>query len=142
MTVGNILEKNKYKIENIDTTRVPCICTVRRAHLIHKGVIIGTISEEVNDAGEFSWVIKLYWERLEDFPYINIPDVDMSLKKEEYIFSYIIPTFVKQRIYAEEGPDLYKKLYQLGLKSKDAFEIMCRTNGELGNDDIFIQRLI
>ena len=141
MTVGEILEKSEYKIENIDTTRVPCICAVRRASMIHKGVNIGIISEEANDAGEFSWVIKLDWERLEDFPYINIPDVDMSIKKKEYIISNIIPTFVKQRIYADEGPDLYEKLYQLGLKSKDAFEIMCRTNGELGHDDIFIQRL-
>lgn len=74
--------------------------------------------------------------------YINSCYFGIILKKEEYIISNTIPTFVKQRIYAEEGPDLYEKLYQLGLKSKDAFEIMCRTNGELGNDDIFIQRLI
>ena len=29
-----------------------------------------------------------------------------------------------------------------GISEKDAFEIMCRTNGKLGNDGIYIQRLI
>ncbi len=141
MTIGKKLEQNQYKIDNMVTTRVPCICTVRTANMVHKGVVIGTISEEMNDAGEFSWIYKLYWDKLELFPYIKLPDIDMNLKKDEYVISYIVPTFVKQKTYPYTGQKLYKRLEELGLAWNDSFEIMCRTKGKLGKDDIDIERL-
>lgn len=141
MTIGKKLEQNQYKIDNMVTTRVPCICAVRTAIMIHKGVVIGTISEEINDAGEFSWVFKLYWDKFEMFPYIKLPDIDINLKKDEYVISYIVPIFVKQRTYPYTGQKLYKRLEELGLTWSDSFEIMCRTKGKLGKDDIDIERL-
>lgn len=36
---------------NERNTRVPCISRVRTANMIYKGVVIGTLSEESNDAG-------------------------------------------------------------------------------------------
>lgn len=121
-------------------TRISCISRIRTANMIFKGVVIGTISEETNDAGEFDWVIRPNWENLKKVPPIQIPGIDMNLKKEEYIRRYV-PVIVEQRTFPDKRENLYEELSKLGLTWNDRFETMCRTGGKCGNNDILIERV-
>lgn len=53
--------KKKF-VQNEYNTRISNICYVRSANMLYKGCVIGVVSEEKNDAGEFDWVIKMNWE--------------------------------------------------------------------------------
>ncbi len=46
-------------VKHTGNTRIPYICQVRTANMVYNGYVIGTISEERNDADEFDWVIKI-----------------------------------------------------------------------------------
>lgn len=124
---------------NERNTRVPCISRVRTANMIYEGVVIGTLSEESNDAGEFDWVIKPDWENLKKVSPVQIPGIDMSLRKEEYIRRYV-PVIVEQRTFPDGRENLYEELTKLGLTWNDRFEVMCRTHGLCGNNNITIER--
>ena len=88
---------------------------------------------------EFDWVIKPNWENLKKVPPIQIPGIDMSLRKEEYIRRYV-PVIVEQRTFPDGRENRYEELTKLGLTWNDRFEVMCRTNGLCGNNDITIER--
>ena len=124
---------------NERNTRVPCISRVRTANMIYEGVVIGTLSEESNDAGEFDWVIKPDWENLKKVSPVQIPGIDMSLRKDEYIRRYV-PVIVEQRTFPDDRENLYEELTKLGLTWNDRFEVMCRTHGLCGNNNITIER--
>lgn len=66
-------------IEYADDTRIPCICQVRTANMIYNGYVIGTISEERNDADEFDW------EEWEKAGYPQMVGIDTNLRLDEYI---------------------------------------------------------
>lgn len=126
--------KNKYN------TRVPCISRVRTANMIYKGLIIGTISEESNDAGEFDWVIRMNWENWEKTGGIQVAGIDMDLRLDEYIRSYV-PAFVEERTLPDTRDRLYEQLLEVGLTCNDRFEYMCRTHGLCGCNNITVERL-
>ena len=44
-------------------SRVPYICQVRTAYVFRGETCIGEISEEKNDADEFDWVFRVYWDK-------------------------------------------------------------------------------
>lgn len=125
--------KNKYN------TRIPCICKVRTANMIYNGIIIGTISEESNDAGEFDWVIKIDWENWQKSGHPQVAGIDMDLRLDEYVRSYI-PAFVEERTLPDTRDGLYEELVRLGLTSNDRFEFMCRTHGLCGCNNITVER--
>lgn len=126
-------------VKTVRNSRVPCICIVRTAKMIYKGDIIGTISEERNDAGEFDWVIRPNWGILDNHT-IQIAGIDMSLRLEEYIRSYV-PAFVDERTPSDTRENLYEELEAVGLFYNDRFEFMCRTHGLCGCNDITVERL-
>ena len=55
---GSIMGKKKF-VQNEYNTRISNICYVRSANMLYKGYVIGVVSEEKTDAGEFDWVIKM-----------------------------------------------------------------------------------
>lgn len=128
-------------VKHAGNTRVPCICQVRTANMIFNGYVIGTISEERNDAGEFDWVIKVDWKAWETSGKPPIAGIDMSIRLEEYIRSYI-PAFVEERTLPDNRDGLYEELEQLGLNWNDRFEFMCRTHGLCGPSPITVERKV
>ncbi len=120
-------------------TRIPCICTVRTVNLWHKGYKIGTISEEANDAGETDWVIRIDWEQWKKSGTPTVAGIDMSLRLEEYIRTYI-PAFVEERTMPDTRDGLFDELEKLGMKYNDRFEFMCRTHGKCGPSTITVER--
>lgn len=121
-------------------TRISCICKVRTAKMIFNGIVIGTISEEKNDAYEFDWVIKIDWPMWEKAGKPQVAGIDMDLRLDEYIRTYI-PAFVEERTLPDNRDGLYEKLEELGLNYNDRFEYMCRTHGRCGPSDITVERM-
>ncbi len=126
-------------IKHAGNTRIPCICQIRTANMIYNGHIIGTISEERNDAGEFDWVIKMDWSTWEKVGMPRVAGIDMSLRLDEYIRTYI-PAFVEERTPPDNRENLYEELEEVGLTWNDRFEFMCRTHGLCGPSRITVER--
>lgn len=131
--------KFKYKPRKELYERVPCICQIRTANICFKGAVIGTLSEEKNDAGEFDWVIKINWPAWEKAGRPQISGIDDINKQDEYIRRYI-PAIVTQRTLPDERDGLYEELERVGLKHNDRFEYMCRTHGVCGPSRLTIER--
>lgn len=130
----------KRYVRNARNTRIPCICQVRTANMIFDNTIIGTISEEMNDAGETDWVITPNYENLAKIRPIMIPGIDLSMHLKEYIRTYV-PVFVEERTPSDNREDLRELLDAVGLDWNDRFEYMCRTHGVCGNNDITVERI-
>jgi hypothetical protein len=109
--------------------------------MIYKGLVIGTISEEMNDAGETDWVIRINWENWEKTGQIQVAGIDMDLHLDEYVRSYI-PAFVEERTLPDTRDGLYEELDKLGLSWNDRFEFMCRTHGRCGCNNITVERKV
>jgi hypothetical protein len=138
--ITDVYGKRRRIYEKPTNTRVPCICEVRTANMLYNGVLIGTISEERNDAGEFDWVIRPNWKNIDDNNIIiQIAGIDMDLRLDEYIRTYI-PAFVEERTLPDTRDRLYESLLELGLTWNDRFEYMCRTHGKCGCNDILVER--
>ena len=95
-------------------------------------------------SGEEDWIIKPYWDvwdwyRDEKGVYLDIAGIDDTLRKDEYIRRYE-PCFVSQRVIPEGRGDLFPLLREIGITHRDPFEIMCRTHGVCGNDDLYVSR--
>ena len=126
-------------VKHARNTRIPCICTVRTANMMYNGYVIGTISEEKNDAGEFDWVIKMDWENWEKSGMPQVAGINMDLRLDEYIRTYI-PAFVEERTLPDNRDGLWEELDELGLRWNDRFEYMCRTHGLCGPSRITVER--
>ena len=133
------MSRNK-KVKRPDLyQRVPCICEVRTANICYEGNVIGTLSEETNDAGEFDWVIKVNWDAWEKAGRPPISGIDETLRKDEYIRRFI-PSIVEQRTLPDNRDNLYEELERVGLTWNDRFEYMCRTHGLCGPSRLTIER--
>ena len=126
-------------VKHAGNTRIPCICQVRTANMIYNGYVIGTISEERNDADEFDWVIKMDWEEWEKAGSPQVAGIDMDLRLDEYITTDI-PAFVEERTLPHTRDGLWEELDRLGLNWNDRFEFMCRTHGICGLSKITVER--
>lgn len=126
-------------VKHARNTRVPCICRVRTANIVFYGTVIGTISEEKNDAGEFDWVIKVDWPVWEGVGSPHISGIDEDLRLPEYIRTYI-PEFVDERTLPDNRDGLWEELEALGLTWNDRFEFMCRTHGICGPSRFTVER--
>ena len=122
-----------------DHQRVPYICSVRSAYIVYDGHRVGLLSEERNDAGEFDWVIKVFWDEWKKEGEPDIPGIDVDLRLDEYIRQYV-PVIVEQRTFSDSYEDLQTELERFGLNWNDRFEIMCRNHGRCGNNDLLIER--
>ena len=131
--------KFNYKPRKELYERVPNICTVRTANICFNNNVIGTLSEEKNDAGEFDWVIKIDWEAWEKAGRPQISGIDDINKQDEYIRRYI-PAIVTQRTLPDERDGIREELERVGLAYNDRFEFMCRTHGLCGPSRLTIER--
>lgn len=121
-------------------TRVACICRVRTAKIMYRGVEIGRISEERNDAGEFDWVIAIDWAKWEEMGRPPIAGINVDLRLKEYVRNNVIPSFVEQRTLPDNRDRLQEELQAVGLRCNDRFEFMCRTRGLCGPSNLTVER--
>lgn len=133
------MTRRKKVVKHSRNTRIPCICQVRTANIVYNDIVIGTISEEQNDAQEFDWVIKVDWENWERAGRPHISGIDEDLRLDEYIRTYV-PEFVDERTLPDNRDGLYEELEKLGLTWNDRFEYMCRTHGICGPSRITVER--
>lgn len=77
----------KRKVKKIvdNPRRVENICFSRTCYIMYKTYCIGELTEESNDADEYDWVIKVYWDKWEEAGKPDIAGIDLDLRKEEYI---------------------------------------------------------
>lgn len=108
--------------------------------MIYNGVVIGTISEELNDAGETDWVIKVDWPNWEKAGKPHISGIDEDLRLDEYIRVYL-PEFVNERTLPDNRENLHEELMKLGMTYNDKFEFMCRTLGICGPSRITVEKV-
>lgn len=131
--------KKKF-VQNEYNTRISNICYVRSANMLYKGYVIGVVSEEKNDAGEFDWVIKMNWENWEKAGKPAVSGIDLDLRLDEYIRTFI-PAFVTERTLPDNRVNLKEELAAKGMIWNDRFEFMCRNHGSCGKNDILVERL-
>lgn len=122
-------------------TRVPCICSIRTANICYNGYIIGTISEERNDACETDWVIRLDWSAWRKSGKPPIVGINLNLRLDEYIRTYV-PAFVAERTLPDNRENLFEELERVGLTWNDRFEYMCRTHGRCGVNTLTVERQV
>lgn len=131
--------RRKKIIKTARNSRVPCISRIRTLKMFYDGRVIGTVSEESNDAGEFDWVIKINWENWEKNP-VQVAGIDMGLRLDEYIRAYL-PMFVEERTLPDNRDCLMKELARVGMTTNDRFEYMCKTRGSCGCNNITVEFL-
>lgn len=125
--------------------RVECINRIRKCYIKYKDIVIAELYHEfAGISGEFDWVIKPIWENwdlcVEKYDtIIDIAGIDDTLHKDEYIRNFN-PSFVTQRTIPEGRDDLAPLLRKIGLNDNDLFEVLCRTHGICGNDDLYVTR--
>jgi hypothetical protein len=129
--------KRRRVYQKPENTRVACICEVRTANIVDNGRIIGTISEETNDAQEFDWVIKMDWKEFDRNPQ-SIPGIDTDLRLDEYIRAYV-PAIVDERTLPDSRDGIWDELNELELNHNDRFEFMVRTHGRCGCNNLLIE---
>lgn len=125
--------------------RIEHIDRIRTAYIMSHDIPIATITHEYSSlTGEFDWVIAPIWENwdlhLKKYQeYVDIDGIDDTLHKDEYIRRFN-PSFVTQRTIPEGRADLFPLLEAIGLTYNDLFEVLCRTHGVCGNDDLYVSR--
>ena len=124
---------------------IDCIDRVRECFIMYKDIPIAKlIHEYCSLSGEFDWVIKPIWSNWDEAlhrynMHITIAGIDETLHLNEYIRNYN-PEFVTQRTIPEGRSDLFPILEQVNLHNNDLFEVLCRTHGACGNDDLYVSR--
>lgn len=106
--------------------------------MIYEGTVIGTISEESNDAGEKDWVIKPDWEALKTVSPIQIAGIDMEMHLDEYVRTFL-PAFIEERVPPETREGLWDFLEHIGMNYYDPFDVMCKTKGICGCNNITVE---
>lgn len=125
-------------------TRIEHIDTVRKAYIMWKDLPIAELWHESSSlTGEFDWVIRPIWDNWEVAKqrgrYLEIAGIDDLDHKEEYIRRFD-PVFVTQRTIPVGRADLFPLLEEIHLTYNDLFEVLCRTHGVCGNDDLYVSR--
>jgi hypothetical protein len=128
--------RKQVHIDNIDR--------IRKAYIMQGDIPVAELYHEFSSlSGEFDWVIKPIWEnwkKIDDMGgYVDIAGIDDTLHLDEYIRHYN-PSFVTQRTIPEGREDLFPLLKKIGLTHNDLFEVLCRTHGVCGNDDLYVSR--
>ena len=126
---------------NPRVTRISYIDRVRKCYIMFKKEAIGELWHEFSSlSGEFDWVIRPYWEVIDRIGWeAEIPGIDDTLRKEEYIRRYN-PLLVTQRVIPQGREDLPRFMQKIQLDEYDLFEILCRGHGVCGNNDLYISR--
>ena len=109
--------KKKKFVCNEYNTRVTCICSSRTCYIFYRKVCIGELTEEKNDAGEFDWVIKIYWKEWSKVGEPFIPGIDTDLRLAEYVRAFL-PVIVGQRKTQRVGqiyPEKWKDWVWIGM---------------------------
>ena len=135
--------KKGYVHEGLNT-RVEMIDRIRKCYIKwDKYTLAELYHEYASISGEFNWVIKPIWETWDELErlgiYEDIDGIDDSLRLDEYIRQFN-PVFVTQRTLSNKRPDLGRFLKEIHLRSNDLFEVLCRTYGICGNNDLYVTR--
>ena len=125
-------------------TRIDNIDRVRKAYIMWEGIPVAELYHEFSSlSGEFDWVIKPIWANwgicVKKGWVAGIGGIDETLHLDEYIRRYN-PYFVTQRTMPEGRPEIPQLLEDLHLNYYDLFEVLCRTHGICGNDDLYVSR--
>lgn len=123
-------------VQNRHNTRIACINQVRTCYIIFRKVCIGELSEERNDAGEFDWVIRIYWDKWEETGKYPIPGINTDLRLKEYIRTFV-PVIVSQRTPPPDRSDAFEYMYKKGMTYFDVFEFLCDNHGETNDMLLF-----
>lgn len=125
--------------------RIEHIDRIRTCYIMRKDIPVATLTHEYSSlSGEFDWVIAPIWENWDLYykkygDVVDIAGIDDVHRKKEYIRRFN-PSFVTQRTIPEGREDLFPLLEQIGLSENDLFEVLCRTHGVCGNDDLYVSR--
>ena len=121
--------------------RIECPCSFRTCYMYHKGVCIGEITEETNDALETDYVFKIYWDKWEEVGEPDIEGINTDLRLKEYIRSGIIPQFISIRVPPDGREDIPDRMQRTGMTGEwDFWEYMIRNNGRCSSSVILVGR--
>lgn len=123
------------------TKRIECPCTFRTCYMICRGICIGEITEEKNDALETDYIFKIYYDKWELAGEPDIDGINADLRLKEYVRNGIIPQFISIRVPPDGREDIPEKMERVGMKGEwDFWEFMIRNRGRCTCSDVRVGR--
>ncbi len=104
---------------------------------------VGEIVFERYDEQNFQYIIRPYWDAIEQLPYgifQGIPGINMDLRQKEYYRVNITPVFVSMRTPSESREDVRRLMANVGLDYYDRFEWLLRSETRCGDDNLLVVR--
>lgn len=130
-------------IDEQKNRHVDGIDRIRTAYIKYKDITVGTITDEYSStARAHSWVIKPNYDGIAKASETTGYDVilggaDHRKGNKEYVFQFE-PLFIKQRVPRYNSRGIVDLLDRLGLCHYDTFEVLIRSHGVTGNDELYV----
>ena len=99
---------------------------------------VGEVVLERFDEQNFQYIIKPYWELIEDIPhglFQGIPGINMDIRKESYYRVNMTPAFISMRTPSESRENVRELMESVGLDYYDRFEWLLRSEMRCGDDN-------
>lgn len=104
---------------------------------------VGEIAFERFDEQNFQYIIKPYWQLIEQIPFglfQGIPGINMELRRDAYYRVNMTPTFISMRTPSESRENVRELMRSVGLDYYDRFEWLLRSEMRCGDDNLFVVR--
>ena len=104
---------------------------------------VGEVVLERFDEQNFQYIIKPYWELIEDIPhglFQGIPGINMDIRKESYYRVNMTPAFISMRTPSESRENVSELMESVGLDYYDRFEWLLRSEMRCGDDNLLVVR--
>lgn len=104
---------------------------------------VGEIVFERFDEQNFQYIIKPYWQLIEQIPqglFQGIPGINMELRRDAYYRVNMTPTFISMRTPSESRENVRELMRSVGLDYYDRFEWLLRSEMRCGDDNLFVVR--
>jgi hypothetical protein len=124
-------------VQRYENTRVGGICHRRICYMMFKQYCIGELIEETNDAEEFDWVIKMYWDTWEKYCREDPQGINTDLRLDEYVRRFV-PGFVRHRTMADAREDKPDYVKRCGMPYYNHFDFMTYSRGDAAIDPFYI----
>jgi len=100
---------------------------------------IAKLTYKLYENEEFIYIFEPFYDVLEVFPYLGIPGLELSLRKNQYIRENIEPVFVSMRIVPKNRANLNEELKGLCLTYYNPFLLLLDSKYSCPGDSLYLK---